>query len=172
MQPDQESTSHLPMPQSLAAMSPLGWFAVVPEMMATESERARRLERAAPRRVVREAGNGTPWRDLRDFAQRLASAWGLAQQSYTLARISSRECTPESMANSVSLATGAEQNSRPAPASPRPARDKSVSRLGFFLLRRAPLRPSPILGESRSNPAVKGRFDHHQQVRNFTDREE
>ena len=129
MQPAQESTSHLPRPQSLAAMSPLGWFAVVLEMVATQSKRARLLECAAPRREVRENDHGSLWQVLRAFARRLVAPGVVPQQGNTIARDSSRECTPWSTAKSVSLATGAERNSSRVPANPRPARDKSVSRL-------------------------------------------
>ena len=141
MRPDQESTSRFPSPQSLAAMSPLGWFAVVPEMVATQSERARQLERAAPRREVRENGHETLWQVLWAFARRLVAPAVVPQQGNTIARDTSRECTPRDMAKSVSLATGAEQSSRPAPASAQPTRDKSVSRLASTTDSRAGISP-------------------------------
>ena len=174
MQPDHETTNHPPRPQSLAAMGALGWFAVVPELMAAESRRvgARRAGQSDHRPERRENEFGTLWRGLCGFARRLLSAPGLSWEGYTIARKSSGHCKPQDNATFVSLVIDGKEKSGPAPKNPQATRDKSVSRPGLLLLQRAPRRPPSVSGASKSNPAAKGRFGHRQQGRNFTDREE
>ena len=171
MQPDQESTDLPPRPPSLAAMSPLGWFAVVPEMVASEARRARRLEPAV-RREARENVGRSLWRNLRVFARRLASAGGLGQEGCTIARNTSPECTPRARAQRVTLATPASEIRIPAPASPQPGRDKSVSPIGFLRLRRAAPRPSWIPGGPSADPAPTDGVSRHRRGRSFSGREE
>lgn len=177
MQSDQGPTNHLPRPQSLGTMSALGWFAVVPEMMAAESRRAgsrraRQSDHASPRREDRENEIGTLWQDLRSFVRRILSAPDLPSEGYTIARKSSGHCKPQDYAASVSLVIDGKERLSPAPENPRATRDKSVSRPGLFRLQRALRRPSSVSGASKSNLAVKGRFGRRQKVRTFTDREE
>lgn len=165
MQSDQGPTNHLPRPQSLGTMSALGWFAVVPEMVAIESRRGVRPD--GP-----ETEAGALWRYFRGFARRLLSAPGRPRAGNGIARQSSGYCRPQVHPTSVSLVIGAEENLSPAPKNPQAACDKFVSRLGFLHFQRVIRGPTSVSCASKSNLVAKGRFGRRQQDRIFTDREE